>query len=305
MIATEPEGPSAVVAGCRDPDRVTPPTATANIPGVDLLVFKLTITPLAIGVATAAGRRWGPSVGGWMAGIPFTSVPVVLFIALDHGDDFASLTAAGILAATASQAAFAFVYSVAALRARWYVALSLALAAFAGVTFALDQLAPPPVPALEIAVGAVALALALMPRARAVEPEATARLLPVRLDVALRAIVATAFVVVLTTLAARLGPTLAGLLSPFPLFGMVLIVFPHRLAGGVAAISACRGFLWGLFAATGFAFVAAQLLPGAGIGVSVTLGILTALAIQALTLVVVRRGRVARPSAQGGDAPRG
>lgn len=256
---------------------------------MNLLVFKLTLTPLAIGLATAAGRRWGPAVGGWIAGIPFTSAPVVLFVTLDRGTAFGTLTATAILAGTASQAAFALAYSVAATRWRWYGSLAAAVAAFAAATYGFDQLQPPPVPALEIVIGSIALALALMPRTRPVVPEAEARILPVRVDVAVRACVATLFVVVLTALAPRLGPTLAGLLSPFPLFATVLIVFPHRLQGAAAAISACRGFLWGLWAFAAFGFLLAELMPTVGLGLSLTLAIVAALTVQAITLGIVRR----------------
>ena len=265
-----------------------------------LLILKLTVTPLAVGLATAAGRRWGPSVGGWIAGIPFTSAPVALFITLDRGTAFGTLTATAILAGTASQAAFALAYSVAAVRWRWYVSLLAAVAAFAAATYGFDLLQPAPVPALEIVVGAIALALAVMPRARPVVPETEARLVPTRVDIPLRAGVATAYVVVLTALAARLGPTLAGLLSPFPIFATVLIVFPHRMQGGAAAISACRGFLWGLWAFAAFGFLLAELLPNVGLGLSLGLALLAALTVQAISLAIVRRAaRTAVPVTPG------
>ena len=267
---------------------------------MNLLVFKLTLTPLAIGLATAAGRRWGPSVGGWIAGIPFTSAPVALFVTLDRGTAFGTLTATAILAGTASQAAFTLAYSVAAVRLRWYASLAAAVAAFAAATVGFDQLQPSPGPALEIVVGSIALALALMPRARPIVLEEEARLLPPRVDVLLRAGIATVFVVVLTALAARLGPTLSGLLSPFPLFATVLIVFPHRMQGGAAAISACRGFLWGLWAFAAFGFLLAELLPQVGLAAGLVLAVLAALAVQAVTLVIVRRGlRAAAPATPG------
>ncbi|MBV8193898.1 MAG: hypothetical protein JOY80_00065 [Candidatus Dormibacteraeota bacterium] len=257
---------------------------------MDLLVFKFTVTPAAIALATAVGRRWGPALGGWIAGIPFTSTPVILFVTLDHGTSFGSLTASGVLAGTASQAAFALAYSVVALRVRWWGALLAAVAAFAATTVGLDKLQPPPVSGLEITAGAILLALALMPRSRPVELEAEARLMPASLDVPLRAIVATVFVVVLTALAQHLGPVLAGLLSPFPLFGAVLIVFPYRLQGRAAALGACRGFLWGLFATMGFAFLLSELLPNLGLAGAMVIALVVALAIQAVTLAIVRSG---------------
>ena len=258
-----------------------------------LLVYKLTLTPLAVGLATYAGRRYGPAVGGWVAGIPFTSAPVAIFVTLDHGVPFGTLTAIGILAGTASQAAFAFVYSVAAVRLRWPFALAAAAAAFVAVTAALDQLLPPPVAALEIAVGSVALALALMPRSRRPAGPVPEPIAPLRADIAIRALVATALVVVLTALSQRLGPSLAGLISPLPVFAGVLIVFPHSRLGSAAAISACRGFLWGLFAFAAFGFVLSELLPNVGLAGAMAAALASALVVQALALLVIRRGPVA------------
>ncbi|HEX6540087.1 MAG TPA: hypothetical protein VF155_13000 [Candidatus Dormibacteraeota bacterium] len=254
---------------------------------MNLLVYKLTLTPLAIGLATAVGRRFGPALGAWLAGIPFTSAPVAIFVTLDHGITFGQVAAAAILAGTASQAGFALVYSAVARRLRWPVALTLGLAAFAVLTVLLDELQPPPVPALEIVVGAIALSLALMPRVRgAPRPEAPPLSVPV--DIAIRAVIATAFVVVLTALSTQLGPTLAGLVSPLPIFGAVLIVFPHRMQGTDAAVSACRGFLWGLFAATAFGFTLSELLPTAGLAVAMAAALGAALAVQGASLLVVR-----------------
>ncbi len=251
-------------------------------------MFKLTLTPLAIGLATYLGRRFGPALGGWVAGIPFTSAPIAIFLTLDRGTAFGTIAAAGILAATASQAAFALGYSLVASRLRWPLALAAGVAGFTVVTVAMNQLQPSPVPALEIVVGAVALGLSLMPRARAPETS-EAPPFPLRNDIVLRAVVATVLVVVITALAGRLGPTLAGLLSPLPVFGAVLIVFPHRLQGRDAAIRACRGFLWGLLAATAFGFTLAQLLPRIGLGPAMVASLAAAFAVQGTTFVVVRR----------------
>ncbi len=54
------------------------------------LALKLAATPLLIGAATLAGRRWGQAIGGWLVGLPLTSGPIALFLALDHGTQFAA-----------------------------------------------------------------------------------------------------------------------------------------------------------------------------------------------------------------------
>jgi uncharacterized membrane protein (GlpM family) len=137
-----------------------------------------------------------------------------------------------------------------------------------------------------------------MPRSRAPAPP-PAEPLPARIDVAVRAAVATAFVVILTALAQRLGPSLAGLISPFPIFGAVLILFPHGQLGSAAAISACRGFLWGLFAFATFGFVLSELLPNAGLAGALVAALASALVVQGLTLLVLRRRRPGAASASG------
>jgi hypothetical protein len=39
---------------------------------MDLVWVKLILTPVAITAIALAGRRWGPAVGGWVAGLPLT-----------------------------------------------------------------------------------------------------------------------------------------------------------------------------------------------------------------------------------------
>ncbi len=253
------------------------------------LALKLTITPLAIAAATLVARRRGPALGGWVAAIPFTSAPVVLFLVLDRGTGFASTAALGMLAATASQAAFALAYAWLALRFPWYVALGAGSAGFAASTFALNASSPSVISAMTIVVGAIVLALALVPARRGAAVDATTKDVPVLLDVALRAVIVTAVVLTITAIAPAVGPTLAGLLSPFPLFGAVFMVFPHRRLGSAGANAAARGLLWGLFATCGFFAVLAQLLPAVPLALAYLAAAVAAVTIQLVTLAIVRR----------------
>ena len=78
---------------------------------MESLILKLVLTPALIGAASLAGRRWGAAVGGWLVGIPFTSAPIALFLALDHGTSFAASASVGMLLGTISQAIFCLAYS--------------------------------------------------------------------------------------------------------------------------------------------------------------------------------------------------
>src|ERR1700674_2209275 len=202
------------------------------------LALKLTITPIAIGLATLVARRRGPALGGWVAAIPFTSAPVVLFLSSNRGTGLAPTAALGMLSATASQAAFALAYAWLALRFPWYVALGAGSAGFVACTVALNTLNLSVTSGLAIVVGAIVLALALLPARRGAPVEVTTTDVPALWDAALRAVIVTAVVVTISAIAPRVGPTLAGLLSPFPLFGAAFIVIPHRRLGSAGAIAA-------------------------------------------------------------------
>src|SRR5437762_10944083 len=97
---------------------------------VDPALLKLVLTPSLIAFATLLGRRLGQSFAGWLVGFPFTSGPVSLFLALEHGTDFAAAAAVGSIASVVAQGAFALAYAHSAMRG-WVKALAAAMAAFA------------------------------------------------------------------------------------------------------------------------------------------------------------------------------
>src|SRR5690242_19515054 len=107
------------------------------------LALKLVLTPVLIGIASLAGRRWGAAVSGWLVGLPLTSGPIAFFLALNHGVAFAAAAATGTLAGAISQAAFCLAYGWLALRAGWALSLAGSCLAFAMLTVLLQYLALP------------------------------------------------------------------------------------------------------------------------------------------------------------------
>src|SRR2546423_2106675 len=71
-----------------------------------MLLLKLLLTPLFILIVTLIGRRWGTLVSGLLVGLPLTSAPVALFLALEQGTTFASRAALGTMTGTISYAVF-------------------------------------------------------------------------------------------------------------------------------------------------------------------------------------------------------
>ena len=74
---------------------------------MNTLTPKLVLTPLLVASASAAGRRWGPALSGWLVALPLTSGPIAFFIAIESGSDVAREAAQGSLLGAVAQVAFA------------------------------------------------------------------------------------------------------------------------------------------------------------------------------------------------------
>ena len=254
---------------------------------MDALALKLVLTPLLIGAASLAGRRWGPWLSGWLVGFPFTSGPVVLFLALGLGTRFAAASAAGTLIGTFSQAVFCLAYGRSAAGRRWPRSVVVASLAFAALTLIFGRLSLPLLIASVIVFGAIVLSLLLMPSARASDAPAVQ---PPWWDIPARMVIATGLVLLLTGVAPALGPHYTGLLSPFPLYGTILAVFAQSQAGAGAAIRVMRGLLTGLFAFAAFFLTLALLLQPLGIAPAFAAAIAVIIVIQAVALRAQTRG---------------
>jgi hypothetical protein len=250
-----------------------------------LLAVKLVATPVTVGLASLAGRRWGPGVSGWIAGIPLTSGPLAIYLALEQGTAFAAVAAAGILTGLIAVAAFCLVYARMALRLPWGLALVAALGAF-GLTTAVLESGAPALPLAAVAVTlAVLLALSLMPRSGR---PSVARATPAW-DIPARMLVATVIVVGLTAIAPVLGARLAGLLAPVPVYAGLMTVFAHRLDGGSSAVEVLRGVLYGVFGFGAFFGTLAATLTVAGIVAALLVAMVLGLATQVTTLWLLSR----------------
>jgi hypothetical protein len=249
------------------------------------VAIKLLVTPLLIGGATLAGRRWGEHMGGWLVALPLTSGPVAFFLATENGSAFAAVAATGMMAGTISQVAFALAYRASVLFGV-IPALGAGLAAFGATTAALSFVHWPPVPTFGLVLAALAAGYALTRRG-APRDGATAGTAP-RWDIPARMIVATGVAFAVTAAAPVIGPHLAGLLSPLPVFGIVLAVFSHRAHGPAAAVAVLDGLVLGLLAPAVFFLAAALALLAVGLTAFV-LATAAALLVQATTLLALPR----------------
>ncbi len=243
-----------------------------------ITIFKILLTPALIWVVSMAGRRWGAAVSGLLIGLPLTSGPVALFISLEHGTVFARQTASGILLGTIGVALFCLAYGwLAALRQPWPVALLGGWFATLFATATLDQVHISGLLALVVAIVALLALNRLMPRAEE-------RVIGGRSpwwDIPARIIVATAFLLALTAVAASLGPQLSGLLATLPIYASILASFNHHLLGPAQAVRFTRGLALGLFGFIAFFAVLEALLTITPLAVTFGAATLAALATQA------------------------
>lgn len=248
-----------------------------------LVILKLILTPLLIAGTTLAARRWGPVVGGWIVSLPLTSGPVSIFLAIEQGPEFAAVAASGTILAALSVIAFSAAYVRTAQHAAWPWAALAGVASFAAVTAIMNQLALPALLGglVVCAVLAVVLLLATRPAPKIIPIPAPAW------DIPFRMAVATGIVLLATTLSSRLGPTLSGLCSAFPVIICVMSAFSHKLCGPESVRQIEHGVFIGTFAFVGFYLAVALALPRFGILPAYLLGVLAAFGINAAIMIAV------------------
>jgi hypothetical protein len=251
---------------------------------VSLLLFKLTVTPLLLLAASVSSRRWGEAIGGFLVGLPLTSAPISVFLALEHGPAFAARATSGSLAATAAQAAFCVGYCWLA-EFGWPLALAAACAVFAVAASLLEASGLPQSGLFVVAIVALVLAARLTPRHAVI----TGSLELPWWDLPARMALITALVVGVTLLAPSVGPGVSGVLASIPFMAIILATFAHRSIGHAAAQQVMRGMVAGLFGFAVFFYVLSLTLTRLDIVPAYTSAILGALLAQALSLHHMRR----------------
>jgi hypothetical protein len=251
---------------------------------LETLALKLVLTPALIGISTLVGRRWGQAVGGWLVGLPLTSGPVVLFLALEHGPAFGASAAQGSLRGLVAESAFALCYAWVAQGRAWPGALLGGTLSFTATGFAMQWLAPAPLLLVAIVLASLALSLRLLPSFTGT----VAAVRPQSWDLPARMVTATLLVLALTSAAGWLGPQLSGLIATFPLLAGVLTVFGHYAQGKGAAVNVLRGLLLGLFSFAAFFVALGATMERFGIVAGFSAALAAALAVQTVSLLLAR-----------------
>ncbi|WP_186102844.1 hypothetical protein [Burkholderia gladioli] len=207
-----------------------------------MLALKLTLVPLFLLVVSMSGTWWGPSIAGWLAGLPVVAGPILFLLVLEHGPAFGAQAALLSLAAILASEAFNFTYAWTCRARAWPIALGAGLLVWAMAAAAL---------------AAIAFGQAFLPRGAA----GAANLPLARRDLAGRMLAGALLTLAVTALSNRAGPAWSGLLAVFPLLGSVLAVSSHRAHGAGFAIALLRGMVLGRFSFVAFCLALAYALP--------------------------------------------
>jgi hypothetical protein len=264
---------------------------------MSLLEIKLIATPLVVLVASLAARRWGDAVGGWLVGLPLTSAPVSVFLAIEQGPSFAAQAADGSIAGVLSQAAFCLGYAALARRGAT-IALGAATLAYAASATTLVAAGPSSVILLPAAIAALTLVLWLIPH----RPVAVSAAAAGWWNMLLRMAVTTGLVVGLTSAAATLGPRASGITASFPVIGASIAAFAHWRQGPEAGVAVMRGMANALYAFAAFFAIAGAALPRMSLLPAFALATAGALIAQGATLHMLRCPPKMEDAAEGKPA---
>lgn len=263
-----------------------------------LLAVKLAVTPLLMALVTLVNRRLGSAAGGIVAGLPLTSGPISLYLALEQGMPFAGEAAHGSLIGVGAVLASYLAYL---LVSRRFSILSSCLAGFGG--FVVWALAAGRTDSDTIL---VLLDLALTGLLLALTRGARTGTNPARLppwDLPARITVSTGLVVLVTLAAPLLGPAVSGSLAPVPVIAWPLIVFVHVQSGRHEAVATIRGTVSGAVGLCAFNLAVIRFAPTQGVAFTYAVALSLSLAVSLASVGVIYRRKALGenvPSSRGG-----
>lgn len=251
-----------------------------------MLLFKLTVGPLLITLVTLVSRRFGPAAGGWLVGLPLTSGPISVFLALEQGTAYAATSAVASMVGTGTVSLFCLAYALCAARLSLPATLLVSLTTyFASVAL---------LACIPFTVGTGLVAIALLQGlclwlAGPDDPHAPPAMAAQWWDIPLRMLVIVGVILAITGLAHCMGPGDVGLLAPFPAFACILAVFLHAQTGYNALHRFLRGVIATTWGVIGYFLVVALCLERMSVLATYVLAVVVALGLNACVIWLQKR----------------
>lgn len=250
-----------------------------------LFLLKIMLPPILVALVSLVQRRWGPTIGGLLMGLPWMTGPVTFFLGVDRGDAFVAGAAHGVVTGVYGIATFMLLWGLMTRRGPWWVALPLASLGFAATTLTLRGV---DVPLWLYGLGGASALLAA--RALIAKPTQPAPMVKLPAwDIPARMVTTLALVACIMTLAEKLGPALSGTLATFPVILTVIASFTHQQGGGSAVVPVLKGIAPSLVAFTAFFVVVGYTVQSLGLVQAFALAAATALSVSGTFLIATRR----------------
>lgn len=255
-----------------------------------LFLLKLTITPVLVAVMSLVARRWGPTVGGLVMGLPWMTGPILFFMGFEHGEAYAARASAGVLAGGIGIGAYIVAYVYTARHASWPVSLAAGFTAYAAIGYAVSHF---DISLWQAAIGgAASLCAAFLVMPNIADPGGL-RYLP-WWDIPMRMAATAVLVAVITMSADFLGPELSGVVATYPVILCIIGIFTHSQWGWPAVVQLFRGVSLSLISLVAFFLVIGLFVVSIGLMQAFGLAAATALAVSAAVVLPASRRRRAR-----------
>jgi hypothetical protein len=245
---------------------------------ITMLALKLLLVPSFLLALSLVGAQFGPSIAGWLAGLPLVTGPILFVLAMENGNAFAATVG------------FAIIYSHVSRRGSWPLSLAMGLIAWLACVELLATL--PLRPALSLCFAVAALVLA--PRFLAAPTPSAGPVQLSKTELFVRMAAGALLTLAVSTAAHSLGSSWSGLLAMFPVLSTVLAVSSHRVGGPAHSSAVLRGLVTGLYAFTAFCIVLAFALKSLPISGAFTVAAAACLVVQVGTRRYLRARLVTR-----------
>ena len=249
--------------------------------------MKISVPPVLVALMSLAARRWGPTVGGLIMGLPWMTGPVLYFLGYDKGIDFLVVAARGTELAVWGMGAYILGFGLASGFVGWALSLAVAISGYVAIGLLTQSLIIPLWQATAIAAAVLLSVNLLLPR-----PVGAA--VPGRLpawDIPARMAATFALVSIIMVATDLLGPQRSGLIASYPVILTVIGVFTLRQWGRDALLRVLHGISLSLLTFVGFFAVVGFSAPLIGLSGSYLAATLAAVSISSLLLAVNHRSR--------------
>lgn len=197
------------------------------------LLLKMAMTATIVVIATVVVERSGPFVGALIAALPTAGGAAYIILAIEHPPEFIAQSAVGSVAANNVGAIFALSYAVLAQRNGVAASVGGALLVWLIGAMLLQTVAWTPMSATLLS--AVVFTFTILAGSRFRTDGAVKRVPATAKDIAIRALIVSLCVVIVTTASHRIGSLASGVFAVFPVAMASFFVILQPRIGGPAS----------------------------------------------------------------------